>query len=85
MPERTMLFLSKLELLNAAASLAMVAAMVVMCLLLTRQYERLGVMEQELVLRNEQGQRGLSLADERNVQGARQLELLEEAVRRLDR
>jgi hypothetical protein len=85
MPERTMLFLSKLELLNAAASLAMVAAMVVMCLLLTRQYERLGVMEQELVLRNEQGQRGLSLADERNQQGAAQLELLEEAVRRLDR
>jgi hypothetical protein len=85
MPERTMLFLSKLELLNAAASLAMVAAMVVMCLLLTRQYERLGVMEQELVLRNEQGQRGLSLADERNQQGAAQLQLLEEAVRRLDR
>lgn len=86
MPERTMLqFLSRLEVVNALASIAMVVALVAACLLLDRQYRRLGVMEQELVLRNEQGTRGLALSDERNAQGARQLELLEEAVRRLER
>lgn len=86
MPERTLMqFLARLEVINAAASIAMVIAIVVSCFLLDRQYRRLGVMEQELVLRNEQGTRGLALSDERNVQGARQLELLEEAVRRLDR
>lgn len=86
MPERTMLhFLARLEVLNAAASIAMVIAIVVSCFLLDRQYRRLGIMEQELVLRNEQGTRGLALSDERNSQGERQLQLLEEAVRRLER
>jgi hypothetical protein len=86
MPERTLMTtLARLEVVNAVASICMVIALVASCFLLERQYRRLGVMEQELVLRNQQGTRNLALSDERNAQGARQLELLEEAVRRLDR
>jgi hypothetical protein len=86
MPERTLIAtLTKLEVLNAAASIAMVIALVTACVLLRQTYQRLGFMEQQLVERNVQGTRNLKLSDERNQQGAQQLELLEEAVRRLER
>jgi hypothetical protein len=85
MPERTLIAtLTKLEVLNAAASIAMVIALVTACVLLRQTYLRLGAMEEQLVERNVQGTRNLTLSDERNAQGYRQLQLLEEAVRRLD-
>jgi Na+(H+)/acetate symporter ActP len=85
MPETIMRFLARVEIINAVASVAMTIGLIIACILLTANYNRLGKMEHQLAERNEQGTRGLKLADERNVQGQQQLELLAEAVRRLER